>query len=561
MTMRQLVLFAVCLSVSATSPCRAHFLWLSSDAEGRALVFFGESVADQNYHMPERLAQLKLNFRGVDDGKSTSVPLTVLETDDFTGFRSAEPLATGLIETSCQYGVYHGTLLTYYAKHYLGSDPGAWGKVPPSAEQPLDVVLSMAAEADTLALVVYVHGKPFGNAEVSRFSADAETQKQVTDAEGIARFKMNGSKALSFLVSVTDNAKSGEFEAETYTSCSNYMTLTLKMPEKKPHAKSTITATSSATHATLPSLPEGISSFGAAVSDGFLYVYGGHTGKAHDHSRENHSRRFVRLKLDGSGEWEELPFETPLQGLALVAQGGYVYRVGGMTARNDPGADDDLHSTAEVSRFDPATSTWTSLPPLPAARSSHDAVFIGDKLYVAGGWTLAGESDGDWLDESLVLDVTKQPLVWEALPRQPFERRALAVAELQGHLVVIGGIDSDGDISRRVDVFDPVSRQWSRIADLPGEGMNGFGVSAWNLEGTLYASGSNGTVYRLGGVDDVWEVVTRLDRPRFFHRLLPTTSPTASLLAVGGASESGHLNDVEVVQMPRGNTRTETLGE
>ena len=36
-----------------------------------------------------------------------------------------------------------------------------------------------------------------------------------------------------------------------------------------------------------------------------------------------------------------------------------------------------------------------ALAPLPEARSSHDAVVIGDKLYVVGGWTLSGDRKGN----------------------------------------------------------------------------------------------------------------------------------------------------------------------
>ena len=123
-----------------------------------------------------------------------------------------------------------------------------------------------------------------------------------------------------------------------------------------------------------------MSSFGAVVADGWLYVYGGHTGEEHEHSAANLSKHFRRIQLDGGTEWEELPMQTPLQGLPLVAHGGKIYRVGGLNMRNATTKDDeDLHSTAEFAEFDPATSKWTALAPLPAARSSHNAVVIGDQ--------------------------------------------------------------------------------------------------------------------------------------------------------------------------------------
>ena len=128
-------------------------------------------------------------------------------------------------------------------------------------------------------------------------------------------------------------------------------------------------------------LPEPVSSFGAAVADGWLYVYSGHTGDEHEHSAANLSQHFRRIKLEDGAEWEDLPMQTPLQGLALVSHDGKVYRVGGLNARNATKEDkEDLHSTAEFAEFDPASGKWNALAPLPAPRSSHNAVVIGDKV-------------------------------------------------------------------------------------------------------------------------------------------------------------------------------------
>src|SRR5688572_30188124 len=84
----------------------------------------------------------------------------------------------------------------------------------------------------------------------------------------------------------------------------------------------------------LPKLPAAITSFGAAVADGSLYLYGGHIGKAHAHSRDNLADAFVRLDLNRPQQWESLPMQEKLQGLAMVAWQGSVIRIGGVNARN-----------------------------------------------------------------------------------------------------------------------------------------------------------------------------------------------------------------------------------
>lgn len=306
-----------------------------------------------------------------------------------------------------------------------------------------------------------------------------------------------------------------------------------------------------------PDLPEAISSFGAVVCDKHLYVYSGHTGTAHDHSKHNLSQHFRRIAVGGSAEWENLPFEDPLQGLPLVAHGGKVYRIGGLQALNDDVESPDLHSSDKFSCFDPATQKWTSLAKLPSPRSSHDAVVIGDRLFVVGGWNLTGDGDdGEWHDHALVADLSQQPVAWTKF-EVPFQRRALAASTRDGRLYVIGGMNEDHDIERTVSIYDPEQKAWSDGPTLPGEGMNGFGVSAWNLDGRLLVSGTDGRVHCLSADGAHWLTAAKLATPRFFHQLVPA-SRKHQLLAVGGAAmRKGHLTNIEVIQVsPQSGSQT-----
>src|SRR4029453_292536 len=114
----------------------------------------------------------------------------------------------------------------------------------------------------------------------------------------------------------------------------------------------------------------------------------GHMGEAHAYATDRVSGALYRLRLDAGAAWETLDSEEKVQGTVLVAHRGSLYRVGGMTARNPPGQPADLYSLASVARFDVEQRRWESFPPLPEPRSSHDACWVGDKLYVAGGWAL-----------------------------------------------------------------------------------------------------------------------------------------------------------------------------
>ncbi len=116
--------------------------------------------------------------------------------------------------------------------------------------------------------------------------------------------------------------------------------------------------------------------------------------------------------------------------------------------------------------------------PAAGTRSSHDAVVIGDKLYVVGGWTLAGKGRGDWIDDALVFDFTKPQAGWQTLPKADTKRRALAAGEWRGKLVAIGGIDEDGAVIEKVSIFNPAVGAWTAGPPLPDGDLAGFGTSA-----------------------------------------------------------------------------------
>jgi hypothetical protein len=299
---------------------------------------------------------------------------------------------------------------------------------------------------------------------------------------------------------------------------------------------------------TLAPLSEPVASFGAAVCGDWLYVYSGHIGATHEHSRDNVSPAFRRLDLRDGKTWESLAAGPGLQSPALIAHGELLYRVGGLSAHNAPDEPADLRTVSECACYDPTTNHWRELPPLPEPRSSHDAVVCGDLLYVAGGWNLqSGTDDAPWHDTVLALDIRNLAAGWQTVAKQPFQRRALTVAEFQGRIWVIGGLCPDGSFSRSVDIFDPSTHSWSKGSELPGSERNGFAASAFRVADHLYISGRDGQVLRVAENSDQWKQFASLAAPRFFHRLVPYAA--RELLIVGGAGDSGHLRSIEAVSL------------
>jgi outer membrane protein assembly factor BamB len=305
----------------------------------------------------------------------------------------------------------------------------------------------------------------------------------------------------------------------------------------------------------LPPMPEPATSFGAAMSDGWLYVYGGNTGQAHEFNRECVKGDFFRLQMDGNAAWEKLPGGLPLLSCPLVSDAGKIIRIGGMNARNEKGAKNDLHSTDEVMQFDPATQQWAALPKLPEPRSSHDAAILDHTLYVGGGWNIAGGEDEGaptkWYETMLSLDLRAPDKGWHSQP-QPFQRRALAAVAQGGRVWFIGGIDNHDELSSAVDWFEPATGKWGKGPNLPEEAMAGFGAAACAQGGRLYVSPFSGKLLALSTDGTKWDEVARLEPARFFHRLLPLAD--GRLVVVGGSSRKGHVAELEVISPNAGET-------
>lgn len=308
-------------------------------------------------------------------------------------------------------------------------------------------------------------------------------------------------------------------------------------------------ASADARHVLLPPLPEASSSLGAVASEGFLYVYGGHVAPVHTYSTETASGRFHRLAIEAAlakrATWEKLASGPRLQGMNLAAHRGLIYRVGGMESRNAPEAETDNVSVATVARFDPATASWTDLPPLPQPRSSHDVVLLGTKLYVVGGWNMLGKDDGEeWCETMVVLDLAAPSPEWQSIP-QPFTRRALIAAPFKDRLWVIGGFTDHDEVSRQVDIFDPAQGTWSRGPDLPADGVNGFAPAACVFEGRLLVSVADGSLLERDGQAGAWKKVAHAS-PRIVHRMVPAPD---GVILVGGAAGKENLERVELVTL------------
>ncbi len=287
-------------------------------------------------------------------------------------------------------------------------------------------------------------------------------------------------------------------------------------------------------------MPQGLTTMGAATLGDALYVVGGYFGTPHEYSKEFQSGSVKRLNLS-TGNWDDLPGVDPIQSPALVSDGRYVYKLGGMQATNDAGQSPQLRSLASAARFDPQANRWEPVTDLPEARSSHQAVIVGRTLYVLGGWALAGGMyDSTWSSTMLSADLDQGKLEWKAT-EVPFQVRAFGLVAHAGKLYALGGLTPESSTDD-VQVYDLASRTWSKGPALP-EGNMTIRGAVWRS--ALYANGGDGTIYRLSADGNAWQPAGALKFPRLFHEIVASERGP---LVVGGVPSNGGGARVRVIE-------------
>lgn len=317
---------------------------------------------------------------------------------------------------------------------------------------------------------------------------------------------------------------------------------------KEPEIVKTESAETSRDVAEFPDLPLAITSFGADRAGDAIYVYGGHHGRAHHYSTAGQSGELLRLDLRDGKKWEVVATGPKLQGLALIAHGGKLYRIGGFTARNAAGEEHDLWSVADCACLDLKSGKWESAVAMPAPRSSFDAVLVEDTIYVVGGWTMQGDKQTVWRDDAHALDLSQAKPQWRPIAKPPFKRRALCVGTRDAKVFVIGGMQPDGKVTTKTAVYDPQEDQWSDGPKLPGEEMEGFGAACCTIDNQLYVSTSGGKLLKLSPDAKSWQAAGKLRTGRFFHQMLPLDKTHLAILA-GANMEQGRFKDVEIMSV------------
>jgi len=151
---------------------------------------------------------------------------------------------------------------------------------------------------------------------------------------------------------------------------------------------------------------------------------------------------------------------------------------------------DSNNSTNQFNVYDPIANSWSSLPAAPLARGSGVGVGIGAKLYVTGG--RQGNGSGPFASLDIYDTVSG---AWSSGNAMPTAREATMGTEFGGKMLVIGGYARpSGDWNHGYPVanneaYDPATDTWSTLAPMP--------VPVWAAS----IANLNGKIYVVGGID------------------------------------------------------------
>lgn len=209
---------------------------------------------------------------------------------------------------------------------------------------------------------------------------------------------------------------------------------------------------------------------------------------------------------------------------------GLIYAIGGYT-RLEAAFPKGVLSTVDA--YDPKTNTWTSRPPLPAARLGGGTAVFDERIMFIGGYNppdvkadgsvvVLDPTESTWLEDpslqkprhnhAVAVTAEGVHVIWgvesgnptaEVLPQDgewalhatpesvPTRLGARAATGVDGLIYVIGGFSfEDFAVLARVDTYHPTTREWTNAPSM-GLARSHGGVAA----------GSDGRIYCAGGLD------------------------------------------------------------
>jgi N-acetylneuraminic acid mutarotase len=227
----------------------------------------------------------------------------------------------------------------------------------------------------------------------------------------------------------------------------------------------------------------------------------------------------------GPAPWQTLPdLPTRIMDNTVAERGGTIYSIGGVDETGPLAAGWSYRAGA-----------WTRIADLPEGREAPAGAFIGDTLYVNGGWGPNGRASGG----TYAYDPGAN--AWRTVAPSPVWVAAAGRAVLGGKLYLVGGCTNACGITD-VQRYDPATNTWERVADYPESTGH---VACGAIDALLYCAGgtSRGTVsantYAYDPAANTW--TPRADLPIDLWGM-GYTAASGQLLVAGGITGGAITN-------------------
>ena len=220
---------------------------------------------------------------------------------------------------------------------------------------------------------------------------------------------------------------------------------------------------------------------------------------------------------------------------------GHIYAFGGSSGS-------DVNS---VEMYDPATDSWTTKSPMPAALHSMGVAFdpVNSKFYVGGGRDNSGIVNGLY-----EYDPSTDTWVQKASIPSPYNDQIRFAAAPNGKIYAIGG-DNGFTYATNVEEYDPTTDTWTSKSALPPLQASGALVTA--LNGEIYASSAGSTLFAAyDPTTDTW--TTKAPTPVQLGDGGVSLDAAGDIVLAGGYLSNGTFSNV--VEQYNPTTDTWTVG-
>jgi N-acetylneuraminic acid mutarotase len=221
--------------------------------------------------------------------------------------------------------------------------------------------------------------------------------------------------------------------------------------------------------------------------------------------------------------------------------------------------DADLHTTAQIDRYDPVTDSWTTVGEMPLPTTHFNPIVDGQTVWFVGGFV--GDHPGPPTTNTWKYHVSTN--TWEPGPPLLVARASGSLTRCGRYLYYFGGFLEDRDTTvadhwrLNLDAPNPL---WETRATLPEPRGH---LSSVTLGNDIYAIGGqvrhdrdsvdHASLYRYNTVSDAWETLADLPTPRS-HAEPGTFVYRGRIILVGGRNNAilrpSEMNSIAMYDPP-----------